>query len=57
MLFFWILLFVAAFLGTIALIFYMTVALSEMEKTANALAESIKNDYAEPPDTGKKKKM
>ncbi|MDR2694201.1 MAG: hypothetical protein LBB74_08310 [Chitinispirillales bacterium] len=56
MLFFWILLFIAAFLGTIALIFYLTLALNEMEKTVNAMSDSIRVDYAVPPETEKKKK-
>lgn len=56
MLVFWILLFIAAFLGTIALIFYLTLELNEMEKKVNAMMESIKYDYATPPDAGKKKK-
>jgi hypothetical protein len=56
MLFFWILLFIAAFLGTIALIFYLTLALNQMEKDVNAMHESVKVDYATPPEADKKKK-
>jgi len=56
MLFFWVLLFIAAFLGTIALIFYLTITLSDMEKEVNAMSESIKVDYAVPPEASKKKK-
>jgi len=56
MLFFWTLLFIAAFLGTIALIFYLTLELNEMEKKVNAMKESVKYNYATPPDAGKKKK-
>jgi uncharacterized protein YoxC len=56
MLFFWVLLFIAAFLVTIALIFYLTIELSEMEKKVNEMLDTIKNDYAVPPEQGKKKK-
>ena len=56
MLFFWILLFIAVFLGTIALIFYLTLQLNQMEKDVSAMYESIKVDYAVPPEAGKKKK-
>jgi len=56
MLFFWILLFIAAFLGTIALIFYLTLALNQMEKDVNLMHESVKVDYATPPEADKKKK-
>ncbi len=55
MLFFWILLFIAVFLGTIVLIFHLTLTLNEMEKDVNVMSDAVKNDYAEPPDTGKKK--
>jgi len=56
MLFFWILLFILVFLGTIVLIFYMTTQLNDIEREVNAMSESIRNDYATPPDTGKKNK-
>ena len=56
MLFFWILLFIAAFLVTIALIFYLTIELNEMEKAVKLMEESIRVDYAVPPDPGKKNK-
>jgi hypothetical protein len=56
MLIFWILLFIAAFLGTIALIFYLTIEVSEIDKEVNTLLDTVKNDYAVPPDAGKKKK-
>jgi len=55
MLFFWILLFIAAFLGTIALIFYLTLELNEMEKKVNTMHEAVKVGYAAPPDATKKK--
>jgi len=56
MLFFWVLLFVGTFLGVIVLIFYLTVNLNQMEKDVTAMQESIKVDYAVPPDAGKKNK-
>jgi len=56
MLFFWILLFIAAFLGTIILIFYLTLVLNQVEKEVNLMHESVKYDYAVPPDPDKKKK-
>lgn len=45
MLFFWILLFIATFLGTIALVFYMTIELNELEKKMAELLERIKKRY------------
>jgi hypothetical protein len=56
MLFFWVILFVIAFLGTIALVFYLTLALSEMEKFVNGLLETVKVYYAIPADSAGKKK-
>jgi hypothetical protein len=56
MLFFWVILFVAAFLGTIALVFYLTLKLNEMEKFVNELSEIVKVCYAIPTDTTGKKK-
>jgi len=56
MLFFWILLFIAVFMGTIFLIVYLTHQLNEIEKSVNEMHESVKNDYALPPDPDKKKK-
>lgn len=53
MLFFWVLFFVIAFIGTIALVFYLTIVLNEMEKMANELSETVKVFYAEPPEVGK----
>jgi hypothetical protein len=56
MLFFWVILFTIAFLGTIALIFYLTIALNEMEKTVNELSGIVKVYYAIPTDTTGKKR-
>ncbi|GBU23192.1 hypothetical protein R80B4_03108 [Fibrobacteres bacterium R8-0-B4] len=56
MMFFWVLLFIAVFLGTLVLIFYLTVTLNAMEKDANDMYQSIRMDYAVPPEAGKKKK-
>jgi archaellum component FlaG (FlaF/FlaG flagellin family) len=56
MLFFWILLFIAVFLVTVILIVYLTNKLNEIEKDVNNMYESVKNDYALPPDPEKKKK-
>jgi hypothetical protein len=57
MLFFWVLLFAAAFLGTIALVFYLTLELNEMEKAAGVLSEMVKEYYGgeeDAPSWGKK---
>ncbi|MCL2182221.1 MAG: hypothetical protein FWB85_01975 [Chitinispirillia bacterium] len=47
MLFFWVILFVGAFLGSIALVFYLTIELNEIEKVTIELAERVKKRYAD----------
>jgi hypothetical protein len=46
MLFFWIILFVAAFLGSLALVFYLTIELNEIEKVVNDMAMKIRKRYS-----------
>jgi archaellum component FlaG (FlaF/FlaG flagellin family) len=46
MLFFWVILFVATFLGSIALVFYLTIELNEIEKVTVELSEKVKKRYA-----------
>jgi hypothetical protein len=46
MLFFWVILFAGAFLGSIALVFYLTIELNEIEKVTVELSERVKRRYA-----------
>ena len=48
MMFFWAVLFVGAFIGSIALVFYLTIELNELEKKAVNLAETIRKRYGIP---------
>jgi len=54
MLFFWIVLFAAAFLGSIALVFYLTIELNELEKVTIELSERVKRRYADTEEESKK---
>ncbi|MDR2728805.1 MAG: hypothetical protein LBB56_06705 [Chitinispirillales bacterium] len=45
MLFIWVSLFVLAFLGAIALVFYLTIELNELVKTTREIADEIKERY------------
>ncbi|MDR3011777.1 MAG: hypothetical protein LBU70_00995 [Chitinispirillales bacterium] len=50
MFFFWIVFFIAAFVGSIALVFYLTIELNEVEKKVMEMAEDIKGEYGLPND-------
>ncbi|MCL2218678.1 MAG: hypothetical protein FWB94_02145 [Chitinispirillia bacterium] len=43
--FFWIIFFAATFLGAIALVFYLTIELNEIEKVTGQLSEKVKKRY------------
>ena len=45
MLFFWIILFIATFLGSLALVFYLNIELNELDKSTVDLAEATKKRY------------
>jgi len=45
MMFFWVILFILAFLGSIALVFYLTIELNELEKAVKAMSESVRKRY------------
>lgn len=47
MLFFWILFFVLAFLGAIALVFHLTIQLNELVKITREIADEIKERYGD----------
>jgi hypothetical protein len=53
MLFFWVILFIATFLGCIALVFYLTIELNELEKVTVALTEDIRKRYGKNEKNGK----
>jgi hypothetical protein len=46
--FFWTILFAAAFLGSIALLFYLTIELNELEKSTDKLSEDVRKRYGQP---------
>jgi len=45
MLFFWVILFIAAFLGAIALVFHLTIELNELEKKTGELSDIVRKRY------------
>jgi hypothetical protein len=54
MLFFWVILFVATFLGSIALVFYLTLELNEMEKKMTEMSKIIRKRYGDDGEKDKK---
>jgi len=52
--FFWVILFSGAFLGTIALVFYLTIELNEIEKVTTELSERVRKRYAAEEEKGAK---
>jgi len=47
MMFFWVLFFVLAFLGAIALVFYLTIELNELVKMTREMTEEIREHYGD----------
>jgi len=45
MLFIWVSLFVLAFLGAVALVFYLTIELNELVKMTRELTDDVKEHY------------
>jgi hypothetical protein len=44
--FFWVILFILTFLGSIALVFYLTIELNELEKAVKGISDIVRKRYA-----------